>query len=76
MQRDEPLEDKLVRGLAYQFTCPTNDPSLMEWASVLRGMVEAEASEVQAGTGAGWYGTRRTAAHRVDARPTTPGIDG
>ncbi|MFN8654656.1 MAG: hypothetical protein U0133_22335 [Gemmatimonadales bacterium] len=47
VQRDEPLEDKLVRVLGYQFKRATSDPVLMEWASVIRGMVEADASEVQ-----------------------------
>lgn len=54
VQRDEPLEEKLMRVLAYQYGCPTSDPRLMEWASVLRGMVEADASEVQV---AAWLGT-------------------
>ncbi len=54
VQRDEPLEDKLIRVMAYQFKRPTGDPKLMEWASLLRGMVEADASEVQV---AAWLAT-------------------
>lgn len=57
VQRDEPLEDKLVRVLAYQFGRPANDPVLIEWASVIRGMVEADASEVQV---AAWLATLAT----------------
>ena len=47
VNRDEPLEEKLIRVLAFQFGRDRTDPVLLEWASVIRGMVEADASEVQ-----------------------------
>ena len=47
VDRDEPLAGKLVRCLSYQFGRAPDDPALESWASIIRGMVEADASEVQ-----------------------------
>ena len=47
VDRDEPLEEKLLRVFAHAYKRETTDPTILEWASVLRGMVEADASEAQ-----------------------------
>ena len=47
VDRGEPPEGKILRVLSYQCGRDPADPELLQWASVVRGMVEADASEVQ-----------------------------
>lgn len=47
VDRGEPLEGKIARVLSYQFDRAPDDPELIGWSNVVRGMVEADASEVQ-----------------------------
>jgi hypothetical protein len=47
VDRDEPLEEKLLRVLAHTYRRELTDRAVLDWCSVLRGMVEADASEVQ-----------------------------
>ena len=47
IDRGEGLEGKLCRVLGAQCQRDPNDPDLEYWASTIRGMVEADASEVQ-----------------------------
>jgi len=47
VDRGETLEGKLGRVLGAQCQRDQNDPQLVSWVSIIRGMVEADASEVQ-----------------------------
>jgi hypothetical protein len=47
VDRDEPVEGKLARVLSFLFDRDPAAPEVLEWASTIRSMVEADASEVQ-----------------------------
>lgn len=47
VDRGEPLEGKVARVLSNHFGLDPAEPPVTEWASAIRGMVEADASEVQ-----------------------------
>ena len=46
VDRGEPLEGKVARVLSYHVVLDPAEPPVTEWASAIRGMVEADASEV------------------------------
>jgi len=50
VDREEPLEGKLAQVLSYQLDRAPDDPDVEQWALSIRGMVEADATEVHVAT--------------------------